>query len=401
MFDAIRNFLRLEASSAILLIIAAALAMLLVNSPLHAWYDALLGVPVAVQIGDLAIHKPLLLWINDGLMALFFFLVGLEIKREVLEGELSRPSQLVLPGVAALGGMVVPAVIYAAVNWGDPAAVRGWAIPCATDIAFALGVLSVLGRRVPVALKLFLLTLAIVDDLGAIVLIALFYTQDLSVVSAISAAVILGTMTVLKLFKVTKTTAYLILGIALWAAVLKSGVHATIAGVLTAFFIPLKTANPDDGSPLKELEHDLHHTVAFGVLPMFAFANAGVPLAGLSLATLMEPVPLGIFLGLALGKPLGVLSFSWVLIRLRLAEIPGGVNWGAFLGVAILCGIGFTMSLFIGSLAFEEGGPYAMQDRLGILSGSAVSAVLGLLVLSMTLPRPAPQPDTADAAVER
>jgi NhaA family Na+:H+ antiporter len=297
--------------------------------------------------------------------------------------------------------MVVPAVIYAAVNWGDPAAVRGWAIPCATDIAFALGVLSVLGRRVPVALKLFLLTLAIVDDLGAIVLIALFYTQDLSVVSAISAAVILGTMTVLKLFKVTKTTAYLILGIALWAAVLKSGVHATIAGVLTAFFIPLKTANPDDGSPLKELEHDLHHTVAFGVLPMFAFANAGVPLAGLSLATLMEPVPLGIFLGLALGKPLGVLSFSWVLIRLRLAEIPGGVNWGAFLGVAILCGIGFTMSLFIGSLAFEEGGPYAMQDRLGILSGSAVSAVLGLLVLSMTLPRPAPQPDTADAAVER
>ncbi len=337
MFDAIRNFLRLEASSAILLIIAAALAMLLVNSPLHAWYDALLGVPVAVQIGDLAIHKPLLLWINDGLMALFFFLVGLEIKREVLEGELSRPSQLVLPGVAALGGMVVPAVTYAAVNWGDPAAVRGWAIPCATDIAFALGVLSVLGRRVPVALKLFLLTLAIVDDLGAIVLIALFYTQDLSVVSAISAAVILGTMTVLKLFKVTKTTAYLILGIALWAAVLKSGVHATIAGVLTAFFIPLKTANPDDGSPLKELEHDLHHTVAFGVLPMFAFANAGVPLAGLSLAALMEPVPLGIFLGLALGKPVGVLSFSWVLIRLRLAEIPGGVNWGAFIGVAILC----------------------------------------------------------------
>jgi NhaA family Na+:H+ antiporter len=389
MFDAIRNFLRLEASSAILLILAAALAMALVNSPLHAWYDALLGVPVAVQMGELSIHKPLLLWINDGLMALFFFLVGLEIKREVLEGELSKPSQLVLPGVAALGGMLVPALIYAAVNAGDPVAVRGWAIPCATDIAFALGVLSVLGRRVPVALKLFLLTLAIVDDLGAIVLIALFYTQDLSVVSSVTAAVLVTAMVALKLFKVTKTTAYLVLGIALWAAVLKSGVHATIAGVLTAFFIPLRTANPDEPSPLKELEHDLHHTVAFGVLPLFAFANAGVPLAGLSLEALMQPVPLGIFLGLALGKPLGVVAFSWVLIRLRLAEMPGGVNWGAFLGVAVLCGIGFTMSLFIGSLAFEEGGPYAMQDRLGILAGSALSAALGLGILSLTLPRSA------------
>ncbi len=394
MFDAIRNFLRLEASSAILLIIAAALAMLLVNSPVHAWYDALLGVPVAVQFGELSIHKPLLLWINDGLMALFFFLVGLEIKREVLEGELSKPAQLVLPGVAALGGMVVPALIYTAVTWGDPTAVRGWAIPCATDIAFALGVLSVLGRRVPVALKLFLLTLAIADDLGAIVLIALFYTQDLSVASTITASVILGVMLVLKLFKVTKTTAYLILGIALWTAVLKSGVHATIAGVLTALFIPMKTARPEDPSPLKGLEHDLHHTVAFGVLPLFAFANAGVPLAGLSLEALMQPVPLGIFLGLALGKPLGVISFSWVLIRLGLAEIPGRVNWGAFLGVGLLCGIGFTMSLFIGSLAFEEGGPHAMQDRLGILSGSAVSAVLGLVILSLTLPRSAAVADS-------
>jgi NhaA family Na+:H+ antiporter len=334
-------------------------------------------------------------------MALFFFLVGLEIKREVLEGELSKPSQLVLPGVAALGGMAVPAGIYAAVTWGDPAAVRGWAVPCATDIAFALGVLSVLGRRVPVALKLFLLTLAIVDDLGAIVLIALFYTQDLSVISSITAAVIIGIMIVLKLFKVTKTTAYLILGIALWAAVLKSGVHATIAGVLTAFFIPLRTARPDDPSPLKELEHDLHHTVAFGVLPLFAFANAGVPLAGMSLDSLTQPVPLGIFLGLALGKPLGVMSFSWLLIRVGLAEIPGRVSWGAFFGVAVLCGIGFTMSLFIGSLAFEEGGPYAMQDRLGILSGSAVSAILGLLILSLTLPRASTVPDGGDAPAAR
>jgi NhaA family Na+:H+ antiporter len=387
MLDAIRKFLHLEAASAILLIVGMALAMVLVNSPLHGYYDALLGTRAAVSLGEFSIDKPLLLWINDGLMALFFFLVGLEIKREVMEGELSDPAQIVLPAVAAVGGMAIPALFYMAVNWGDPVTLRGWAIPSATDIAFALGVLSLLGRRVPVALKLFLLTLAIIDDLGAIVIIALFFTAELSTPSFVAAAVIFSGLVLLKLFRVTRTTAYLILAVALWAAVLKSGVHATIAGVVAAFFIPLRTSNPEEPSPLRRLEEDLHHTVAFGVLPLFAFANAGVSVAGLSPAALLGPVPLGVALGLVLGKPIGVLLFSWPLIRLGIARMPGGVGWGAFAGVAMLCGIGFTMSLFIGSLAFEESGPGALSYRLGILAGSAVSAVAGLFVLALTLPR--------------
>jgi NhaA family Na+:H+ antiporter len=391
MLDSIRKFLRLEAASAILLIVGMALAMILVNSPAHVYYDALLGLHAAVSLGDLSINKPLLLWINDGLMALFFFLVGLEIKREVMEGELSNPAQIVLPAVAAVGGMAIPALCYAAVNWSDPVALRGWAIPSATDIAFALGVLSLLGRRVPVALKLFLLTLAILDDLGAIVIIALFYTEELSTPSFFAAALILSALVLLKLFRVSRTTAYLVLGFALWAAVLKSGVHATIAGVLVAFFIPLRSDNPDEPSPLRRLEEDLHHTVAFGVLPLFAFANAGVSLEGLTPAALFGPVPLGVALGLVLGKPVGVLLFSWPLVRFGIARMPGGVSWGAFAGVAMLCGIGFTMSLFIGSLAFEEAGPGALSYRLGILVGSGISAVAGLVVLSLTLPRAAPE----------
>jgi NhaA family Na+:H+ antiporter len=389
MLDAIRRFLHLEAASAILLIIGTALAMVLVNSPAAGYYDALLGTRASVSVGEFAIDKPLLLWINDGLMAAFFFLVGLELKREVMEGELSSPAQIVLPAVAAVGGMAVPALFYVAVNWGDPATLRGWAIPSATDIAFALGVLSLLGRRVPVALKLFLLTLAIIDDLGAIVIIALFYTAELSTPSFVAAAIILSALVALKLFRVTRVTAYLILGIALWAAVLKSGVHATIAGVVAAFFIPLRADTPEGPSPLRRLEEDLHHTVAFGVLPLFAFANAGVSLAGLSPAALLGPVPLGVALGLVLGKPIGVILFSWPLIRFGVARMPGGVRWGAFSGVAMLCGIGFTMSLFIGSLAFEEGGPGALSYRLGILAGSAISAVAGLLVLALMLPRSA------------
>jgi NhaA family Na+:H+ antiporter len=392
MLDAIRKFLHLEAASAILLIIGTALAMVLVNSPAAGYYDALLGTRASVSVGEFAIDKPLLLWINDGLMAVFFFLVGLELKREVMEGELSSPAQIVLPAVAAVGGMAVPALFYVAVNWGDPATLRGWAIPSATDIAFALGVLSLLGRRVPVALKLFLLTLAIIDDLGAIVIIALFYTAELSTPSFVAAAIILSALVVLKLFRVTRVTAYLILGIALWAAVLKSGVHATIAGVVAAFFIPLRTDTPEGPSPLRRLEEDLHHTVAFGVLPLFAFANAGVSFAGLSPAALLGPVPLGVALGLVLGKPIGVILFSWPLIRFGVARMPGGVGWGAFSGVAMLCGIGFTMSLFIGSLAFEEGGPGALSYRLGILAGSAISAIAGLLVLALTLPRSAADP---------
>ena len=397
MLDAIRKFLHLEAASAILLIVGMLLAMVLVNSPAHVYYDALLGTRAAVTVGEFSIDKPLLLWINDGLMALFFFLVGLEIKREVMEGELSNRSQIVLPAVAAVGGMAVPALFYAAVNWSDPVTLRGWAIPSATDIAFALGVLSLLGRRVPVALKLFLLTLAIIDDLGAIVIIALFYTAELSTPSFVAAATILSGLVLLKLFRVTRVTAYLVLAVALWAAVLKSGVHATIAGVVAAFFIPLRTADPDAPSPLRRLEEDLHHTVAFGVLPLFAFANAGVPLAGLSLSSVLGPVPLGVTLGLLLGKPIGVLLFSWPLVRLGIARIPGGVGWGPFTGVAMLCGIGFTMSLFIGSLAFEESGPGVMSYRLGILLGSAVSAIGGLFVLAVTLPRAQADPSDEPA----
>ncbi|MCU0767343.1 MAG: Na+/H+ antiporter NhaA [Gammaproteobacteria bacterium] len=393
MLDTIRKFLHLEAASAILLLVGTALAMILVNSPAHGYYDALLNLRAAVSLGELSIDKPLLLWINDGLMALFFFLVGLEIKREVMEGELSSPAQIVLPAVAAVGGMAVPALFYAAVNWGDPATLRGWAIPSATDIAFALGVLSLLGRRVPVALKLFLLTLAIIDDLGAIVIIALFYTAELSTPSFVAAGIILSALVLLKLFRVTRTTAYLVLGFALWAAVLKSGVHATIAGVVAALFVPLRSQNPEEPSPLRRLEEDLHHTVAFGVLPLFAFANAGVSLSGLSPAALLGPVPLGVALGLVLGKPIGVLLFSWPLIRFGFARMPGGVSWGAFAGVAMLCGIGFTMSLFIGSLAFEESGPGALSYRLGILVGSGISAIAGLTVLALTLPRTAATDD--------
>ena len=285
--------------------------------------------------------------------------------------------------------MAVPALFYVALNWGDPETLRGWAIPSATDIAFALGVLSLLGRRVPVALKLFLLTLAIIDDLGAIVIIALFYTAEVSTASFIAATLILSGLVLLKLFRVTRTTAYLVLAVALWAAVLKSGVHATIAGVVAAFFIPLRPANPDEPSPLRRLEEDLHHTVAFGVLPLFAFANAGVSLAGLSPAALLGPVPLGVALGLVLGKPIGVLLFSWPLIRLGIARMPGGVSWGAFGGVAILCGIGFTMSLFIGMLAFENAASdeVIVTDRLGVLAGSLISAVVGYIVLNLVLPR--------------
>ena len=399
MLDTIRKFLHLEAASAILLIIGMVLAMVLVNSPAHVYYDALLGTRAAVSLGEFSIDKPLLLWINDGLMALFFFLVGLEIKREVMEGELSSPAQIVLPAVAAVGGMAVPALFYVAVNWSDPVTLRGWAIPSATDIAFALGVLSLLGRRVPVALKLFLLTLAIIDDLGAIVIIAIFYTAELSTPSFVAAAIIFSGLVLLKLFRVARTTAYLVLGIALWAAVLKSGVHATIAGVVAALFIPLRGANPDEPSPLRRLEEDLHHTVAYGVLPLFAFANAGVSLVGLSPAALLGPVPLGVALGLVLGKPIGVLMFSWPLIRLGIARMPGGVSWGAFAGVAMLCGIGFTMSLFIGSLAFEESGPGALSYRLGILVGSGISAIAGLTVLALTLPRTAAT-DDAQARAE-
>ncbi|HKJ67948.1 MAG TPA: Na+/H+ antiporter NhaA, partial [bacterium] len=376
--EKIKEFLRLESAGGILLIGAAFLAVVIANSPLGGLYDSFLELIIQIRVGEFGIEKPLLLWINDGLMAIFFLLIGLEVKREIVEGELSNISQASLPIFAAVGGMVVPAVIYVSINSGDTEALRGWAIPAATDIAFALGILSLLGRGIPDALKIFLSTLAIIDDLGAILIIALFYTSKLSLVSLLIG---LGAIIILWIFNkrgVTHITPYLLVGIVFWVAVLKSGVHATLAGVILAFFIPLKKKDPEGVAPLTRLEHDLHSSVAFFILPLFAFANAGVNLSGITLSSFLHPVSLGIFLGLFAGKQLGVWGFSWLAVKVGWSELPARVDFKLLYGVAALAGIGFTMSLFIASLAFEQGaGSYLALDRLGILSGSLVSALLG------------------------
>lgn len=377
------RFFQLEAASGLLLIAAAVLALIINNSPLSYLYGGLLDVPVAVQVGALDIAKPLLLWINDGLMALFFLLIGLEVKREVVDGHLSKPSQVILPATAAVGGMVVPALIYWFINRDNPAAVAGWAIPTATDIAFALGVLALLGKRVPVSLKLFLMTLAIIDDLGAIIVIALFYSGTLSSVSLLLAAACLVVLVAMNRLGVVKLGPYMIVGLILWVCVLKSGVHATLAGVALALCIPLRTRNAES-SPLLALEHALHPWVAYAILPIFAFANAGVSLAGMTVDSFIHPVPMGITVGLLLGKTVGVFGLTWVAVKLRLAALPAGAGWGQILGVAILCGIGFTMSLFVGSLAFAPGSSeYAGMDRMGILTGSFFAAVIGYAVTAM------------------
>jgi len=378
------RFFQLESASGLLLIAAAALALIINNSPLSYLYNGLLDVPVVAQVGALQIAKPLLLWINDGLMALFFLLIGLEVKREIIDGHLSRPSQIVLPGAAAIGGMVVPALIYYFLNKDNPAAVAGWAIPTATDIAFALGVLALLGKRVPVSLKLFLMTLAIIDDLGAIIVIALFYSGALSSLSLMLAAACLVALVAMNRMGVVKLGPYMVIGLILWVCVLKSGVHATLAGVTLALTIPLRTRNAEP-SPLLALEHALHPWVAFGILPLFAFANAGVSLAGVTAESFTHHVPMGIAVGLLLGKTVGVFGLTWLAIKLGLAALPSGANWGQVLGVAILCGIGFTMSLFVGSLAFVPGSSeYAGMDRMGILTGSFFAAVIGYAVIAMT-----------------
>jgi NhaA family Na+:H+ antiporter len=377
------RFFQLEAASGLLLIAAAALALIINNSPLSHFYASFLDVPVVAQIGALKIAKPALLWINDGLMALFFLLIGLEVKRELLDGQLSKPSQVVLPGAAAIGGMVVPALIYWALNKDNPAALGGWAIPMATDIAFALGVLALVGKRLPVSLKLFLMTLAIIDDLGAIIVIAIFYSTDLSAASLAGAAACLIALIAMNRLGVVKLGPYMIVGLILWVCVLKSGVHATLAGVTLAFCIPLRTKNAEP-SPLLTLEHALHPWVAYAILPLFAFANAGVSLAGVNLESFTHHVPMGIAAGLLLGKTIGVLGFTWVMVKTGLAALPAGANWGQVLGVAILCGIGFTMSLFVGSLAFVPGSSeYAGMDRMGILTGSILAALIGYAVTAM------------------
>jgi len=384
--SAIRDFLKLESASGILLIGAMALAMIMNNTALDGLYQAFIKTPIAIQIGALIIDKPLLLWINDGLMALFFFTVGLELKREILEGELSRMSQVALPLAAAIGGMLVPALIYAGLNQHDPVLLRGWAIPAATDIAFALGILMLLGKRVPNSLKIFLITLAVFDDVGAIIIIAVFYTHDLSYVSLIVAACSIVVLIALNLLRVTRISAYAIVGLVLWVSVLKSGVHATLATVIMAFTIPLRTNKPEQRSPLHQLENDLHPMVAYFVLPVFAFANAGINLQNLSIDSLTHPVPVGIALGLFLGKQIGVFSFAWLAIKSGIASKSSDFSWLSLYGVAILCGVGFTMSLFIGTLAFNVGDlPVNIDERLGILLGSLFSAVGGYMLLHYSL----------------
>ncbi|MEO6444040.1 MAG: Na+/H+ antiporter NhaA [Gemmatimonadaceae bacterium] len=386
MIQPLVDFLRLEAAGGLVLMASAVLALVVANSPLAVYYAALLDVPLSVSVGSLGIAKPLLLWINDGLMAVFFFLVGMELKREVLEGHLSSVRQATLPAFAAVGGMLLPASLYAAFNWNDAVAMNGWAIPTATDIAFALGVLSLLGNRVPTALKALLLSVAIFDDLGAIIVIALFYTAQLSTLSLAVAGGLTLALAVLNRAGVTRPAAYILIGIPLWVAVLKSGVHATLAGVVIAMFVPLRVpgeaASPSSQSPLRELEHTLHPWVAFGILPVFAFANAGVSLAGLSLRDTLHPVPLGIVAALFVGKQVGVMALCWIAIRLRIASLPAGVGWWQLYGTALLCGIGFTMSLFIASLAFEPGSAsYLGLERLGILIGSLLCGLAGYAVL--------------------
>ena len=385
--SAITEFLQKESAGGLLLIGATIAALLLVNSPLSFLYDALLETPVSLQVGALILDKPLLLWINDGLMAVFFFLIGLEIKRELLEGELSDPSRLVVPAIAAAGGMSVPALIYVAINQGDTAALSGWAIPTATDIAFALGILSLLGSRVPNALKLFLLTLAVIDDIGAIIIIALFYSGDLSMTSLIFAGIALITLSLMNYRGVSSIAPYILVGTVLWVAVLKSGVHATLAGVVLALFIPMKDSAGSQ-SPLQHLEHALHPYVVYAILPVFAFANTGINFSGLTLNSLLHPVPLGIALALVFGNQVGVFGFSWLAIKLRLGKLPQGVNWLDLYGVSALCGVGFTMSLFISGLAAEHIGTGEMvDDRLGILLGSLISALMGYLILKFSLGR--------------
>lgn len=378
----LKDFFKLEAASGIILVVAAFLAIIIANTPLNTYYDLFLDLPVEIRIGPLFIGKPLLLWINDGLMAVFFFLVGLELKWELIEGELSEPSNIILPVIAAIGGMLIPAVIYATINWGDEVAIKGWAIPAATDIAFALGILTLLGSRIHTSLKIFLVSIAIIDDIGAIVIIALFYTSNLSVTSLVVALLFIPVLFVLNRKNVTSVMPYIFIGAIMWTAVLKSGVHATLAGVVLAFFIPLKSKEDPERSPLKELEHDLHTVVAYGVLPLFAFANAGITLKGVSLDYIFHPVPLGIALGLFIGKQAGVFGFCWLAVKSGLVKLPNGITWSLLYGVALLCGVGFTMSLFIGSLAFQQTGVNQFFDeRLGIIIGSVLSGICGYLML--------------------
>ncbi|NOH36128.1 Na+/H+ antiporter NhaA [Vibrio chagasii] len=379
MTDVIRDFFKMESAGGIILVIAAAIAMFVANSPLNEMYQ---GVLHSYVLGMSVSH-----WINDGLMAVFFLLIGLEVKRELLEGALKSKETAIFPAIAAVGGMLAPALIYVLFNSSNPEALQGWAIPAATDIAFALGIMALLGNRVPVSLKVFLLALAIIDDLGVVVIIALFYSGDLSTLALTVGFIATGVLFMLNNKHVTKLSAYLIVAAILWFAVLKSGVHATLAGVVIGFAIPLK-GNKGEHSPLKHLEHALHPYVAFAILPIFAFANAGISLEGISISNLTGMLPLGIALGLLVGKPLGIFLFSWGAVKTGVAKLPEGVNFMNIFAVSVLCGIGFTMSIFISSLAFgPTNADFDTLARLGILMGSTTAAILGYFLLSISLPK--------------
>jgi len=379
----VEDFIKKESSAGIILIIVTLIALTLENSPLSIHYNEFLHIPVEIKFSNLEIAKPLILWINDGLMAIFFMLIGLEVKREILEGELSSREQVVLPLIAAIGGMVVPALFYVAFNYNDEFAMKGWAIPTATDIAFALGILSLLGNRVPASLKIFLMALAIIDDLGAIVIIALFYTSNLSIASIVVAGVSLSALVLMNIFKVSKQSLYIVVGIILWVSVLKSGVHATLAGVALAFCIPMKSSDEhgNEFSMAKDIEHGLHYWVAFLILPLFAFVNAGINLGEISIEQMFGGVPVGIIAGLFIGKQVGVFGFSYLAIKFGYAALPSGSNMMQLYGLSVLTGIGFTMSLFVDSLAFTDASLYQYADKLAIIIASVLSGVVGYLIL--------------------
>jgi len=365
---------------------AAGLAMILANSPLYFLYDLIISTPVHIRIGPLEIAKPLLLWVNDGLMAGFFFMVGLELKKELLVGELSDKSKLILPAIGAIGGMLIPSLIYVSLNYQDPTALKGWAIPAATDIAFALGILALLGPRVPISLKILLTSLAIFDDIGAILIIAIFYTDNISLLSLLIAFCCICVLWLMNIKKQETIGMYIFVGTIMWVALLKSGVHATLAGVILAMFIPMNSAKDPDHSPLMHLEHELHSVIAFFILPIFAFCNAGIDLSDATADFFMHGVPLGITLGLFVGKQIGVFGFIWLAVSLRLAPMPEGMNMKSLYGMSALCGIGFTMSLFIGSLAFDQTVNTVFDERLGIVAGSLFSGILGYFILKKSLP---------------
>lgn len=381
----LKSFIESDASNGMVLIMAAVAAMILANSAETVQgYQAFLNEPVQIRFGALDISKNLLLWINDALMALFFLLIGLEVKRELIVGELASRDKAIFPVIAALGGMALPALVFLGFNHNDEIARNGWAIPTATDIAFALGVLALLGSRVPAALKVFLMALAIIDDLGAIVIIALFYTSGLSLLSLGVAAGAIVVLAVLNYFNVRKISVYMLVGIVLWTAVLKSGVHATLAGVIVGFFIPLEKR--EGHSPAEHLAHGLMPWVNWLILPLFAFANAGISLAGITLRDVLSPEPSGIILGLLIGKPLGITLFCWLAVKLRLAVLPDGTTIRDIMAIGVLCGIGFTMSIFISSLAFDSTHEQLVTfSKLGILTGSVLSAVIGYTLLRIKL----------------